>query len=248
MSRITALLAFAAVLLAAAPLHAQSDVRDMDPAGLVAASAGSTGDTVPSSGPDASVSMPGNERANLLKTPKKTGGDDAFLCLDAPKGMTVPVPKPFNRWAVRVCTRQGQALVPAEGMAWVVHGAAGPVSILALPPGRKAKPATADFDPRYADRFTQLVGGKVEGDRRENAVAMLKQASGGKSDPSADEIWQLDARSNIGKTRYNLFFYLRHGAPAHMIACLDECRQALYLDVLSGEAAKAAIASVSLRR
>ncbi len=58
--------------------------------------------------------------------------------------------------------------------------------------------------------------------------------------PAYDTVWQLDALSNIalpGKAegaRYNLFFYVAATRPRHIIACLDECRQALYLDVLSG--------------
>ncbi|MAB13207.1 MAG: hypothetical protein CMI59_04820 [Parvibaculum sp.] len=174
--------------------------------------------------------------------------DAAFLCLDAPKGMTVPVPAPFDRWMVRVCSAQGQALVPVMGVVWVAHGSSEAVSILALPPGQAPKPASDGFDPRYAYRFTGFVGQKVEGERRKGAAALLAQASGKAKAPPADEIWQLDAVSNIDATRYNIFFYLEGGEPTHMIACLNQCRAALFLDVLRGREANAAPAAGSLRR
>lgn len=176
-----------------------------------------------------------------------TPADAAFLCLDAPKGMTVPVPSPFDRWMVRVCSAQGQALVPVMGEAWVAHGSSEAVSILALPPGRKPEPASADFDPRYAYRFTRLAGGRLEDERRKQAASLLTAASGDKALP-AEEIWRLDAVSNIGKTVYNLFFYLRGGAPIHIIACLDRCGKALFLDVVGGAKARAAVSATPLRR
>ena len=171
---------------------------------------------------------------------KKPDEKADFLCDDAPEGMTVPVPPPFDRWLVRVCSRQGQALVPVMGMAWVAHGTSDIASILALPPGQTARPASASFNPRYAYRFTELAGGKAEGERLKDALSLLSAAAGDEKIQSPDEVWQLDAQSNIGKTRYNLFFYLRDSAPVHMIACLDRCRQALFLDVLKGEAARLA--------
>lgn len=179
--------------------------------------------------------------------PADTPADAAFLCLDAPEGMTVPVPSPFDRWMVRVCSAQGQALVPVMGEAWVAHGSSEAVSILALPPGREPEPASADFDPRYAYRFKRLAGGRLDGERRKQAAVLLAAASGEKTLPT-EEIWRLDAASNIGKTTYNLFFYLRDGAPIHIIACLDRCGRALFVDVVGGAKARAAISAPPLRR
>ncbi len=197
--------------------------------------------------PDRAAAAPLSADAQM-DAPAKAPADAAFLCLDAPKGMTVPVPSPFDRWMVRVCSAQGQALVPVMGAVWVAHGSSEAVSILALPPGKTAQPASAGFDPRYAYRFTGFVGEKAEGERRKRAAALLAQASGGGKAPPADEIWQLDAVSNIDATRYNIFFYLEGGEPTHMIACLDQCREALFLDVLRGREANEALAAGSLRR
>ena len=239
----------------------------MGPAGISTSPVWEKGDPV-ASRPDDYVAPSSKEgdRQLLLKPPLerpaktqgasgKQGGTGTmssaqadFLCLNAPKGMAKPVPAPFSRWAVLVCSEQGQALVPAEGMAWVVDGAGDTVSILALPPGKNAKPAAPGFDPRYAYRFTGFIGQKAEGERRKRAAALLAQASGKKNAPSADEIWQLDAVSNIGATRYNIFFYLQGGEPTHMIACLDQCREALFLDVLKGRDANAALGAGSLRK
>lgn len=160
-----------------------------------------------------------------------------FLCSRAPQGTTVPVPAPFNRWLVRVCSPQGQALVPVLGEAWVAHGSVDPVSILAMPPGAVPPPNIGAFDARYGIRFEVLEGGQTTGERREQALALLKTASGGQA-AAPDEVWQLDAVSNVAATRYNLFFYTEGERPGHIIACLDQCRQALYLDVLRGAEAQ----------
>ena len=238
-------------------LSARAEVPDMGPAGPSPAPVWEEGDlaAVP---PDALVTAPErDDRQRLLKPPLarpaqagKGGiapGEVSFLCLDAPEGMTVPVPAPFDRWMVRVCSAQGQALVPVMGEAWVAHGSSEAVSILALPPGQQPKPASAGFDPRYAYRFTRLAGGKLQGERREQAVSLLAEASGGNDLPT-EEIWRLDAVSNLGGTTYNLFFYLGGGAPAHIVACLDRCRKALFLDVVGGAQARAAVSASPIRR
>lgn len=160
-----------------------------------------------------------------------------FLCGRAPEGTTVPVPAPFNRWLVRVCAPQGQALVPVLGEAWVAHGSADVVSILAMPPGAVPPPSVGAFDARYGIRFEALEGGQATGERLERALALLKTASNGEA-TTPGEVWQLDAVSNVAAMRYNLFFYMAGERPGHIIACLDQCRQALYLDVLRGAEAE----------
>ena len=191
-------------------------------------------------------------RADAEAEPQTGGeaGDDAaaldpqdFLCGRAPAGKTVPVPAPFDRWLVRVCSEKGQALVPHVTEAWVAHGSADAVSILALPPGGAPPPGGGAFDPRYDIRFVELVGGRMTGERLKRASALIEAATAADATPPPhDEVWQLDAVSNIEGTRYNIFFYIDGAAaegarPAHLIACLDQCRQALYLDVLKGEEA-----------
>ena len=163
-----------------------------------------------------------------------------FLCGRAPAGKTAAVPAPFDRWLVRVCSPKGQALVPVQGEAWVAHGSADPVSILAMPPGVVPPPADATFDARYDIRFETFVGGQTAEKRLARASALIDTATGeNEKTPPHDEVWQLDAVSNVGGAHYNIFFYVTgasaEGArPHHMIACLDQCRQALYLDVLTG--------------
>lgn len=178
--------------------------------------------------------------ASGSKPPAAARADDAedFLCERAPQGKAKPVPAPFNRWLVRVCAPQGQALVPVLGEAWVAHGSADPVSILAMPPGAVPPPSIGAFDARYDIRFDALEGGELEGERRARAAALIETASGQSKAPPYDTVWQLDAVSNVGGMRYNLFFYVKGERPGQIIACLDQCRQALYLDVLKGEEAK----------
>jgi len=176
-------------------------------------------------------------------TPRTAHADpDDFLCTRAPAGKAVAVPAPFDRWLVRVCSPRGQALMPAPGEAWVAHNSADPVSILAMPPGAVPPPTAGAFDARYDIRFVSLAGGKTAGEREDRAAALLQSATGQGTLPAHDAIWQLDAVSNVGETRYNLFFYIAGERPTRIIACLDQCRQALYLDVLKGEEAKEVIA------
>ena len=183
--------------------------------------------------------------ATASGTASDTGASGAsdpadFLCARAPEGKTAPVPEPFDGWFVRVCSPKGQALVPVKGEAWVAHGSADPVSILAMPPGAVPPPADASFDARYDIRFDLFAGGETADDRLARAKALIKAATGeGEKTPAHDEVWQLDAVSNLKGAHYNIFFYVAgksaEGArPHHLIACLDQCRQALYLDVLTG--------------
>lgn len=190
--------------------------------------------TVPDAPPD-TAAAPAETRA-----PEVLRVEDAedFLCERAPQGKAKPVPTPFDRWLVRVCAPQGQALVPVLGEAWVAHGSADPVSILAMPPGAVPPPSIGAFDARYDIRFDALEGGKLEGEGRARAVALIETAAGGGKAPPYDTVWQLDAVSNVGGMRYNLFFYVKGERPGQIIACLDQCRQALYLDVLTGAEAK----------
>lgn len=168
---------------------------------------------------------------------------DDFFCTRAPAGKAMPVPAPFDKWLVRVCSPQGQALIPVEGEAWVAHGSADPLSILATPPDTVPMPQTGNFDPRYDIRFVGFEGGKTEGGRLKQAVDFLEIASGQEPVPAHDEVWQLDAATNIAGEHYNIFFYIEGieadgGRPHHVIACLDQCRRALFLDVLSGVEAR----------
>ncbi|MDO8838947.1 MAG: hypothetical protein Q7V31_08445 [Parvibaculum sp.] len=216
------------------------------------------GDPLPDLGPDLApvraareaptdaimTPMPAPVRPAATTAPTKAAAapEDAsdFLCANAPEGTTAAVPSPFDRWLVRVCAPQGQALVPVEGQAWVAFGSADPVSILALVPGA-TPPGGAEADPRYDIRFNEFAGVEATGARRARATALLVAATpNGAGPPPHDAVWQLDAQSNIalpGETegaRYNLFFYVANGRPTRMIACLDACRQALHLEVLSG--------------
>jgi len=184
-----------------------------------------------------------SEPAAPSPAPRTAEADpEDFLCTRAPAGKAVAVPPPFDRWVVRVCSPRGQALVPVLGNAWVAHNSADPVSILAMPPGTVLPPSTGAFDPRYDIRFESLAGGMTTGERRDRAAALLRRAAGAGKLPAYDEIWQLDAVSNVAETRYNLFLYIAGKQPVRIIACLDRCRQALYLDVLKGEEAKEALA------
>ena len=220
------------------------------------------GDPLPDMAPDARIeampatptpmSRPGHksQAAPAVPAPKAAASPSAtedptdFLCTRAPAGTTAPVPPPFDGWLVRVCAPAGQALVPVNGEAWVAHGSADPISILALVPGA-TPPGGAGFDPRYDIRFSEFAGVQASDARRPRADALLAAATAnGRRPPAYNAVWQLDAQSNIappGKTeaaRYNIFFYVDGERPRNIIACLDECRQALYLDVLSGDEAR----------
>lgn len=191
--------------------------------------------------------QPGGESATPAQrmaspAPAESEANDPadFLCTRAPEGKTARVPAPFDRWLVRVCSPKGQALVPVKGEAWVAHGSADTVSILAMPPGAVPPPSDATFDARYDIRFETFAGGQTADERFARASALIAAATaGGETVPPHDEVWQLDAGSNVGDAHYNIFFYVTgksaEGArPHHLIACLDQCRQALYLDVLRG--------------
>ncbi|MGB5093703.1 MAG: hypothetical protein WBN97_10395 [Parvibaculum sp.] len=158
--------------------------------------------------------------------------DNDLMCEHAPAGTVVEVPAPFNQWLVLVCSPIGQALVPVKGASWVAHGTLDPISILAQPPTASVIPPSDEFDPRYGLRFKTLIGIKAQDERHKRALAMLKLASGADPVPTVEEIWQLDAVSNIVDTRYNIFFYTRKEKPQRIIACLDQCQQALLLDVV----------------
>lgn len=170
--------------------------------------------------------------------------DDDLMCLNAPEGTVAKVPSPFNQWLVLVCSPIGQALVPVKGSRWVVTGSPDPVSILAQPPGTSAPPASDNFDPRYGLRFNQLIGTEARDERLTRALAMLKLANGASAMPKIDDVWQLDAVSNIVSTRYNIFFYLAGNAPRRIIACLDQCKQALLLDVVPSQPLKNATSTL----
>ena len=176
-------------------------------------------------------------------TASATEDPDDFLCNRAPAGKATVVPAPFDQWAVLVCTWSGQALVPVMGDAWVAHGTTETVSILALPPGAAEPSPGPDFDPRYDIGFDMLAGLETQDDRRRFADRLMTTAINQTGDafPVYDAVWQLDARSRVEDTRYNLFFYVKGGKPAHIIACLQHCAQALHLDVLRGEAAARAL-------
>ncbi|MBI1261933.1 MAG: hypothetical protein GC184_09425 [Rhizobiales bacterium] len=170
-----------------------------------------------------------------LRPAQAKNADDDLMCLNAPEGTIAPVPSPFNQWLVLVCSPIGQALVPIKGSRWVVDGSQDPVSILAQPPGTNTPPASDDFDPRYGLRFNRLMGTEAQDERLTRALAMLKLASGNQPLPRIDDVWQLDAISNIVDTRYNIFFYLQDKTPRRIIACLDQCKQALLLKVVPSE-------------
>lgn len=197
--------------------------------------------TVPDVPPDTGApaeTTPAEAPANTNAPAASADDPQDFLCERAPQGKAKPVPAPFDRWLVRVCAPQGQALVPVLGEAWVAHGSADAVSILAMPPGAVPPPSIGAFDARYDIRFDALEGGKLEGEPLARAAALIETAAGQSKAPSYDTVWQLDAVSNVGGMRYNLFFYVNGERPGQIIACLDQCRQALYLDVLKGAEAK----------
>lgn len=170
---------------------------------------------------------------------------DDFLCRNAPVGMAAPVPAPFDEWLVLVCPSDGQALVPVEGSTWLAHGSADRVSILALPPGVTAMPKNGDFDPRYGVRFKELLAAEAKGAKRERALRFLAAALGKEPMPRIGRVLQLDAVSVIYETRYNIFFFLPDGGrPRHALACIDQCRQALLIDILTAAEARARIAGL----
>lgn len=200
---------------------------------------------VPDAAPDTSTSAPPIPPAKPAeRQTARTAEDDPedFLCLRAPAGKAVRVPPPFDEWLVLVCTRDGQALVPVEGEAWVVRGSADIVSLFALPPGAEAPRREAGFDARYDIRFEEISGGEASGEREDRAISLLRLATNqNEALPDIKDIWQLDAASNVGGARYNIFFYRTGERPSRLIVCLDRCMKALHVDVLSGAEAREAL-------
>ncbi|HUD52245.1 hypothetical protein [Parvibaculum sp.] len=164
------------------------------------------------------------------------------MCDRAPPGTVLPVPAPVGHWAVIVCAASGQALVPVEGTVWLAHGTREPVSILALPPAVAPLPKTPDYDPRYSVRFKALYAAEATGEKRKRAYAYLKAALRGDSSPIVDRVVQLDAVSIIYDLRYNIYFFLQGRRPHAALACLDQCRQALVIDILTADEANARMA------
>ncbi len=170
-------------------------------------------------------------------------GEDAsaaqedLLCDHAPAGTVPAVPKPFSLWTVIVCSASGHALVPIEGVVWLAHGTTEPVSILALPPSATPLTKTKDFDPRYGVRFTALYAAEARDGKRTRALTYLKAALGAEPSQKLDRVFQLDAVSSIYAMRYNIYFYLAEGRPRLALVCIDQCSEALAMDILTvGEA------------
>lgn len=166
--------------------------------------------------------------------PASSPSADDLLCLHAPKGSVAPVPSPFDRWLVVVCSASGQALVPVAGSVWYAHGSREPISILALPPSSTqeagAGPA-AGPGPRYDIRFKAFYAIEATEERRLVAMRRLKLALGDAPMPLADHIYQIDAVSSVAGLHYNIFFYVRGAQPRMALACLDRCTQALLMDI-----------------
>ncbi|HEY4345283.1 MAG TPA: hypothetical protein VGN05_13115 [Parvibaculum sp.] len=168
---------------------------------------------------------------------------DDLLCAHAPAGSVERVPAPFDHWLVLVCAPQSQALVPVEGTIWFSHGTAETVSILALPPDTMPIPKTDEYDPRYNVRFKALYATEAKDGKRERALSLLETALANdqppQKAPKIDRIFQLDAVSSIYGMRYNIYFYVSGGRPRSAIACIDQCKQALLMDIMTvKEAAK----------
>lgn len=175
----------------------------------------------------------------FVGSPAPAATQEDLLCDRAPAGSVPAVPKPFDLWAVIVCSASGQALVPIEGMVWLAHGTMEPVSILALPPAATPMAKTKDFDPRYGVRFTALYAAETKGAKRDRALSNLKAALGTKPAPKLDRVFQLDAVSSIYAMRYNIYFYLEDRRPRMALVCIDQCQEALPMDIMTAEEAKA---------
>jgi hypothetical protein len=175
-----------------------------------------------------------------------SSGND-LLCANAPAGTVEKVPPPFDRWLVVVCAPQSQALVPVEGAIWFAHGTVEPVSILALPPAATAVPRSDDYNPGYGVRFKALYATEAKGAKRARAMKRLEAAMSKDEPPRAmpqiDRVFQLDAVSIIYDMRYNIYFYVANKRPRAAIACIDECRQALFFDILTLDEAKAKLSA-----
>lgn len=165
--------------------------------------------------------------------PARASSPDDLLCANAPSGTVETVPAPFDRWLVLVCAPQSQALVPIEGTIWFAHGGQEPVSILALPPGATPMWKTDQYDPRYGVRFKALFGTEAKDAKRLRALKLLEAALAGGTAPKVDRVFQLDAVSIIYDMRYNIYFYVADNRPRAALVCIDECKQALLIDILT---------------
>lgn len=170
------------------------------------------------------------------------GGGEDLACEHAAAGTVPTVPSPLDMWVVLVCSSMGQALVPVEGMVWVAHGTGEPVSILALPPGATPVPRSADIDPRYSVRFKTLIAAEAKDGKFRRVSSLLKSALGDEPPPRFERIFQLDAVSIIYDMRYNVYFYVDGKRPRAAIACIDGCKQALVMDVLTTDEMKSRVA------
>lgn len=177
--------------------------------------------------------------AEGLGSAAQAAPQEDLLCDHAPAGTVPAVPNPFSHWAVIVCSASGHALVPVEGMVWLAHGTAEPVAVLALPPAATPMPKTKDFDPRYGVRFTALYAAEAKEGKRARALAHLKAALGAKPPQKLERVFQLDAVSSIYAMRYNIYFYLEGRRPRYALVCIDQCSEALAMDILTAEEAKA---------
>ena len=165
-------------------------------------------------------------------------GED-LLCAHAPAGSVPSMPMPFSLWAVVVCSASGHALVPAAGTVWLEHGTVTPVSVLALPPAATPMPKTPDFDPRYGVRFTALYAAEAKGAKRDRALGHLEMALGAAPEQKLTRVFQLDAVTSVYAMRYNIYFYLEGNRPRLALVCIDQCQEALPMDILTVEEAKA---------
>lgn len=196
----------------------------------------------------AGVSARAEEPTGSLGLPSST---DDILCDRAPAGTVQPVPRPFDLWLVLICAPQSQALVPVEGMIWFAHGTVDPVSILALPPGATPVPKSDEYDPRYGVRFKALYAAEAKDKKRERALKLLETALAAAPEakktppkmPGVDRVFQLDAVSIIYDMRYNIYFYIADKRPRAALACIDACSQALLIDVLTADEARARMAA-----
>jgi len=155
-----------------------------------------------------------------------------FLCETAAKGTVPDIPAPFWRWAVVVCSPQGQALVPVEGYVWTTQGTLSPASIMAQPPGTLMPPKGPAFDPRSTIRFKQFRGEQIFGTARDRALKRLGIALKDMRARPIDMVFRLEAISNIYEARTSIYFYVKDGTPRSIIACVDSCRRMMVLNVL----------------
>lgn len=175
----------------------------------------------------------GEERMGSVGLRDTIADDDDLACAHAPAGTVETVPPPASLWAVIVCAPESQALVPVEGMVWRDRRTMERVSILALPPGVTPVPKSGDYDPRYGVRFKALYAAEAHDAKKARLLSYLKSALGRDPMPPIDRVVQLDAVSSIYDMRYNVFFFIRGKRPRLALACIDQCRRALLMDVLT---------------